>query len=72
VRAYNEELQRVLQRSVWARTDHSWYKRADGRITNNWSATTLAYWWRTRRPDLGSFRQVARTATAEAVVSKVA
>jgi cation diffusion facilitator CzcD-associated flavoprotein CzcO len=72
VRAYNAELQHTLRRTVWARTDHSWYKRADGRITNNWSGTTLAYWWRTRRPDFGHYRQVPRVAAVEPAVSKVA
>jgi cation diffusion facilitator CzcD-associated flavoprotein CzcO len=72
VRAYNAELQSVLRRSVWARTDHSWYKRADGRITNNWSGTTFAYWWRTRRPALDHYRLVPRAVAAEATVSKVA
>jgi cation diffusion facilitator CzcD-associated flavoprotein CzcO len=72
VRAYNAELQSVLRRSVWAQTDHSWYKRADGRITNNWSGTTVAYWWRTRRPVLDHYRLVRRAAVREATVSKVA
>jgi cation diffusion facilitator CzcD-associated flavoprotein CzcO len=72
VRAYNAELQHTLRRTVWARTDHSWYKRADGRITNNWSGTTLAYWWRTRRPDLRHYRQVPRVTAVEPAVPKVA
>jgi cation diffusion facilitator CzcD-associated flavoprotein CzcO len=72
LRAYNAELQSVLRRSVWARTDHSWYKRADGLITNNWSGTTFAYWWRTRRPDLRHYRLTPRAAVVDAAVSKVA
>src|SRR5262249_25656231 len=59
-RAWNDRLQAVLGRSVWAATGRSWYKRADGRITNNWSGTTAAYWWRTRRPDLAAYEQRAR------------
>jgi cation diffusion facilitator CzcD-associated flavoprotein CzcO len=62
MRAYNERLQAVLERTVWARTGRSWYKRADGRITNNWSGTTVAYWWRTRRADLGAYRLARREA----------
>lgn len=54
--AYNERLQRELAQTVWARTGHSWYKTAGGRITNNWSGTTAAYWWRTRRADLRHYR----------------
>jgi cation diffusion facilitator CzcD-associated flavoprotein CzcO len=72
VRAYNAELQSILRRSVWAKADHSWYKRADGRITNNWSGTTVAYWWRTRRPVLDHYETVRRAAVREAAVSKVA
>jgi cation diffusion facilitator CzcD-associated flavoprotein CzcO len=53
--AWNRELQRRLAGSVWARTERSWYKNADGRITNNWAGTTLEYWWRTRRADLGLY-----------------
>jgi hypothetical protein len=63
---FNAELQALLERSVWARTDHSWYKRADGRITNNWSSTCTAYWWRTRRPDLRDYHLEARAALAAA------
>jgi hypothetical protein len=70
--AYNTELQAVLARSVWAKTGKSWYKRADGRITNNWSGTTAAYWWRTRRADLSAYRQQARPKAREAAVAKVA
>jgi cation diffusion facilitator CzcD-associated flavoprotein CzcO len=53
--AWNRKLQAELARTVWARTDRSWYKTRAGRITNNWSGTTLEYWWRTRRADLGAY-----------------
>jgi cation diffusion facilitator CzcD-associated flavoprotein CzcO len=53
--AWNHALYAELEKSVWAKTDHSWYKTASGRITNNWSGTTLEYWWRTRRADLSAF-----------------
>lgn len=56
--AYNAELQKELADTVWAKTDHSWYKRADGRITNNWSGTTTRYWWRTRKPDWSAYHVV--------------
>jgi len=49
---FNAELQAKLAGSVWAQTDHSWYKTADGKITNNWSGPTLTYWWRTRHANL--------------------
>ena len=57
--AYNERIQRELARSVWAATGKSWYKTADGKITNNWSGTTVRYWWQTRKPDLSLYDQVA-------------
>jgi cation diffusion facilitator CzcD-associated flavoprotein CzcO len=57
MRAFNERLQRDLSRTMWARTGKSWYKTADGRITNNWSGTTTRYWWETRRPDFGAYEQ---------------
>jgi hypothetical protein len=53
--AWNRELQAKLAKTVWAQTDHSWYKTRSGRITNNWSGTTLEYWWRTRRADLDAY-----------------
>ena len=58
MRTYNERIQRELAISVWATTDRSWYKNEAGRITNNWSGTTLRFWWMTRRPDLSVFEQV--------------
>ncbi|WP_421121065.1 flavin-containing monooxygenase [Aquihabitans daechungensis] len=53
--ASNERLRRHLERTVWAASCHSWYKTASGKITNNWSGPTVAYWWRTRRPDPAEF-----------------
>jgi cation diffusion facilitator CzcD-associated flavoprotein CzcO len=70
--AYNAQLQAVLERTVWARTGKSWYKRADGRITNNWSGTTAAYWWRTRRVELDHYRQQARASATSGAVARVA
>ncbi len=54
--AYNVRLQRELSRTVWMATG-SWYKTKDGKITNNWSGSTIRYWWRTRRADLGVYDQ---------------
>jgi cation diffusion facilitator CzcD-associated flavoprotein CzcO len=58
--AYNEDIQRELERTVWAQTGKSWYKTEDGKITNNWSGTTTRYWWKTRKADLGAYHQVPR------------
>ena len=72
MQAYNAWLNRLLDTSVWARTGKSWYKRADGRITNNWSGTTVEYWWRTRRVDWTAYREEQRAAVAETPIAKVA
>jgi cation diffusion facilitator CzcD-associated flavoprotein CzcO len=56
MRRYEDELDRSLERTVWADSCDSWYKTATGRITNNWPHTTISYWARTRRPELGDFR----------------
>ena len=41
---FNAELQEGLSKTVWA-DPHcaSWYKNADGRITQNWSSHTRGY-----------------------------
>ena len=59
---FNEQLEQQLERSVWSQVENSWYRLQNGRITNNWSGTTLAYWWLTRRPDFQAYREVARDA----------
>lgn len=61
-REYNEHTQRELRETVWAQTDRSWYKTRTGRITNNWSGSTVRYWWRTRRADLGDYRTASEEA----------
>jgi cation diffusion facilitator CzcD-associated flavoprotein CzcO len=65
-RAYNERLQRELQKTVWAQISKSWYKNEAGRVTNNWSGTTTAYWWRTRKADLSLYRLESRASAAAA------
>jgi cation diffusion facilitator CzcD-associated flavoprotein CzcO len=41
--AFNRRLQQDLARSVWSTIDASWYKLADGTITNNWPHSTIRY-----------------------------
>ena len=62
--AYNTALQSRLAGSVWATVAKSWYRNEQGVITNNWSGTTIQYWWRTRRfdPALYEARAVAARA----------
>ena len=40
---YNRRLQQDLAKSVWATIGASWYKLADGTITNNWPHSTIRY-----------------------------
>ncbi len=40
---YNRGLQQDLAKSVWATIGASWYKLADGTITNNWPHSTIRY-----------------------------
>ena len=70
--AYNAELERKLAGTVWAATGKSWYKTADGTITNNWPGTTVRYWWETRHADLARYEVVARAAGASAAARKSA
>ena len=72
MRTYNDWLRSVLATSVWATIGKSWYKRDDGKITNNWSGSTIQYWWNTLWPDFGAFHQEARRAEDEAAVANVA
>lgn len=48
-RRYATRIDAELERTVFAAGCDSWYKTADGRITNNWPGPTLRYWWDTRR-----------------------
>jgi hypothetical protein len=41
---FNRDLQTALAKTTWADPHcHSWYKNADGRITQNWSSHTRDY-----------------------------
>jgi cation diffusion facilitator CzcD-associated flavoprotein CzcO len=52
---YNRGLQRDLAKSVWAADKQSWYKLADGTITNNWPHSTIRYRRLLRRADLAVY-----------------
>jgi cation diffusion facilitator CzcD-associated flavoprotein CzcO len=52
---YNRELQRDLAKSVWASPKGSWYKLADGTITNNWPHGTVRYKKLLREADLSLY-----------------
>ena len=57
---FNRDLQQDMQKTVWAAGCSSWYKTADGRVTNNWSSFTAKYWWEMRHPDFEEFSQAGR------------
>ncbi len=52
---YNRWLQGDLARSVWAADEQSWYKLADGTITNNWPHSTIRYRRLLRHADLAAY-----------------
>jgi cation diffusion facilitator CzcD-associated flavoprotein CzcO len=55
-RAFNAEIQRRLENTVWQAGCSNWYRTESGRITNNWPGLTLEYRRRTRRMDLNDYR----------------
>lgn len=52
---YNGSLARDLAKSVWADAKSSWYKLADGTITNNWPHSTIRYRRLLRTVDLDDY-----------------
>ncbi len=52
---YNRALQQDLAKSVWAASKDSWYKLADGTITNNWPHSTIRYRKMLDKADLGAY-----------------
>jgi cation diffusion facilitator CzcD-associated flavoprotein CzcO len=52
---YNRWLQQDLAKSVWAADKQSWYKLADGTITNNWPHSTIRYRKLLRAADLDAY-----------------
>ncbi|MEQ8281600.1 MAG: NAD(P)/FAD-dependent oxidoreductase [Parvibaculum sp.] len=55
---FNRVLQKDMQKTVWAAGCASWYKTADGKVTNNWSSFTAKYWWEMRHPDFAEYALV--------------
>lgn len=53
-RRYNETLQQALGKMVWSTGCGSWYVH-DGKITTNWSGSTLAYRRLMKSVDFGDF-----------------
>jgi cation diffusion facilitator CzcD-associated flavoprotein CzcO len=52
---YNRVLKHDLAKSVWAADKESWYKLADGTITNNWPHSTMRYRRLLRKANLADY-----------------
>jgi 4-hydroxyacetophenone monooxygenase len=53
---FNERVDAENRAMAWGWSDvNSWYKNAQGRVSQNWPFTLLEYWQRTREPDPGDF-----------------
>ena len=53
---FDRQVQDRLAGTVWAGDCASWYKTADGRITNNWSGLASAFALTLARPDDQAWR----------------
>lgn len=62
--AFNVQLQQELSGSSWAGSCMSWYKTADGRITNNWSGSVEDYRADTARLRLEDYELLKATPSA--------
>jgi cation diffusion facilitator CzcD-associated flavoprotein CzcO len=56
--AWRRRLDEVMARMVWQDGCRSWYKTADGRVTNNWPGTTTLYRRLTSKPPRPAYREV--------------
>ena len=61
MKRFNQKIQQELEETVFAQAERSWYKTAAGKITNNWSTTTIRYWLQTRRVNLADYATRTRT-----------
>lgn len=54
--AYNIEVDQQNARMAWgAASVHTWYRNANGRISQNWPFTLLEFWERTRALDVNDY-----------------
>ncbi|MFI6496670.1 flavin-containing monooxygenase [Nonomuraea typhae] len=54
--AWTRQLDRAMARMVWGNGCRSWYKTAEGRVTNNWPGPTTLYRRLTALPPLPAYR----------------
>lgn len=52
MRGFNQSIRERMAGTVWQGSCQSWYKTADGHVTNNWPSTTISFWWQLRRPKM--------------------
>ncbi|WP_082393609.1 MULTISPECIES: flavin-containing monooxygenase [Nocardia] len=65
--AYQEWLDRAIEKTVWPHSPHSWYKHTSGAVTNPWPATVGRYRTMLRRnPPMHCFTSTAHHAAARA------
>ncbi len=68
---FDASQQKELQQRVWAFTGKSWYKNEAGRITNNWSGSTIRYWWQTLHANPRLYHLEARRESRMAELSAI-
>jgi 4-hydroxyacetophenone monooxygenase len=57
--AYNEAVDEQNARMAWgAASVHTWYRNANGRISQNWPFTLVEFWERTRALDIEDYELV--------------
>lgn len=57
-RAYNDDIQEKLKRTVWATGCRSWYIAANGRNTTVWPGLTYTFWFKTKHIKTSAFEFV--------------
>ncbi|NUP82552.1 MAG: NAD(P)/FAD-dependent oxidoreductase [Nonomuraea sp.] len=60
--AWNRQLDAAMARMVWGNGCQSWYKTAEGRVTNNWPGPTTLYRRLTAKPPGAAYRTVRDSA----------
>ncbi|MGS2807717.1 MULTISPECIES: flavin-containing monooxygenase [Nocardia] len=71
--AYQEWMDRALQTTVWPRSPQSWYKHANGAVTNPWPATVGQYRKKLRRnPPTHCFTTIAHQPPTMAFAGELA
>jgi 4-hydroxyacetophenone monooxygenase len=64
--AYNKEVDAANRMMAWGAPNvRSWYKNAQGRVTQNWPYTLLEFWQRTQAPDPSDYQFVDAPAPVE-------